>query len=93
MEISRQKNRVKVTVEDKGKGFEISENWLIPTEAGKFGLFNIKERMDWHGGAFEIHSVPYNGTRAVLYVPLKEVAKSDEPIANQQDSLLSSDPK
>ncbi|SHG06105.1 PAS domain S-box-containing protein [Fodinibius roseus] len=72
VKMTREKGRVKVMVEDKGKGFDMKESQSIPTEAGRFGLFNIKERMDWHGGFFDMYSEPGRGTKAVLSVPVKE---------------------
>lgn len=74
--IMREKDHVKITVEDNGKGFDVKEdNAMVPTEQGGFGLFNIQERMDWHGGFFEIDSAPGKGTKATLYAPLKEKSK------------------
>ncbi|SMO82095.1 PAS domain S-box protein [Fodinibius sediminis] len=72
LEITSEKSYLKVTVKDKGRGFDIKENELDPAEGGRFGLFNIKERIDWHGGKFNIYSRPGEGTKAVLYVPLKK---------------------
>lgn len=73
MTMSIEQGFVKVTVEDKGKGFDLKDDRaLTPTKHGGFGLFNIQERMDWHGGSFEIESVPGEGTKATLYAPHKE---------------------
>lgn len=77
--ISAEQGDVKVTVEDKGKGFDLTDDLAHgPTEYGGFGLFNIKERMDWHGGSFEIESELGKGTKATLYAPLKEKEKRSE---------------
>lgn len=76
--ISSDNDQVKIIVEDKGKGFDMKNKKPLPTEEGGFGLFNIQERMDWHGGTFEIHSEPGIGTKAILYAPLKEIEKLDQ---------------
>lgn len=70
--ITRENDRVKVTVEDKGKGFDVNKETMTPTEEGGFGLFNIKERVNWHGGKFEIHSELGKGTTVIIYAPLSE---------------------
>lgn len=70
---------LKITVEDMGKGFDLPEDRILtPTKHGGFGLFNIKERLDWHGGAFKIESAPGEGTKATLYAPLKEKERKPE---------------
>lgn len=74
--MSRSGDQVKVIVEDKGRGFEPEEEESIPVEEG-FGLFNIQERIEWYGGTFEIYSEPGKGTKATLYVPLKDKEKFD----------------
>lgn len=93
MEITREKGYLKVTVKDYGRGFVPKENRLNPTEGGRFGLFNIKERLDWHGGRFEIYSEPGKGTKAVIYAPLKEDVPLDEAAKVENEILISSDQK
>jgi PAS domain S-box-containing protein len=61
--------RVRVEVEDRGKGFDASVFTTDPEAAG-FGLFSTRERMDNLGGSFDIHSAPGEGTRVTLEVPL-----------------------
>jgi len=59
--------RVRVTVEDNGKGFE-----QVPAADGKSkatGLPALKERMELLGGQFLVESQLGQGTRAVLDVP------------------------
>lgn len=68
--LSREENSVRLTVEDNGIGFEVSnlENICIVNQG--FGLFSIKERLRNLGGKLEIESEPGNGVKAVLTVPL-----------------------
>lgn len=93
MKMFRRGNSVRITVEDRGSGFEVNKSWLYPPEYGKFGLFNIKERVDLHGGIFEIKSEPGKGTKAVLEIPLKEKAQVDKEIVQQKDTRLPADGK
>jgi PAS domain S-box-containing protein len=64
-----QPERVRLEVEDRGKGFDLSQ-FSTYSEAPGFGLFSIRERMDNLGGRFDIHSAPGEGTRVTLEVPL-----------------------
>ena len=41
---------------------------------GGFGLFSLRERLDWLGGQIEISSAPGKGTRLTLLAPLAEPA-------------------
>lgn len=75
--ISRHQDKVRVVVEDEGKGFEMKEDQPIPTEEGGFGLFNVRERMEWIGGHFKIKSTPGEGTKAILHAPIKEIERTD----------------
>lgn len=68
--VRRSGDRLVVTVEDDGKGFDASEAGLHQHRDGGFGLFGIRERMGRLGGELRIDSEPGRGTRARLRVPL-----------------------
>ena len=61
---------VRVTVEDRGRGFDPSKQ-VAPTEEGGFGLFSIAERIDLIGGRMEIQSARRKGTKVTLTAPLE----------------------
>jgi signal transduction histidine kinase len=73
--IERPDGMVRVTVEDRGVGFNPSKRSTLPTEEGGYGLFSIAERIDLLGGRMEINSAKRRGTRVTLTAPL-------EPLAN-----------
>lgn len=87
VELKRVNDQVQVSVEDKGSGFIMEENKPQPTKEGGFGLFNIQERMDWHGGDFEINSEPGVGTKATLKAPLKTKAQTDIPVVDNEEEF------
>ncbi len=60
---------VSVVVSDDGKGFrpEILTGHL--EGKGRFGLFSVKERVDFLGGNMDIESEPGQGTRISIHVP------------------------
>ena len=64
-------HRVQVIVEDDGVGFELSGLKSPDKEKGGFGLFNVKERLEYLGGSFDIESKPGQGTRVTMTVPLE----------------------
>jgi PAS domain S-box-containing protein len=67
--INRKEETISVCVEDDGNGFD-PEN--IEANANKgFGLFSIRERLDYLGGGLELFSSPGQGCKAILNVPLK----------------------
>ncbi|MDD2853594.1 MAG: response regulator [Desulfuromonadaceae bacterium] len=70
--ISRADNCIVITVEDNGIGFHpdtIEEN--SAREGGGFGHFNIRRRIIYLGGSFEVDSSPGTGTRVTIRMPLK----------------------
>lgn len=62
------KNKVRVVVEDDGRGFIIKKRRSQPTASG-FGLFSIKERLHSIGGSIQIISEPGKGTTVSLTAP------------------------
>ncbi len=71
-------SEVCVGVEDDGVGFNPSGIVSMPTEAGGFGLFSIRERLEQLGGHLEIKSKPGHGTRVTVMAPLKEGKINEE---------------
>ena len=67
----RNGGKIKIYVEDDGIGFTISKSGFLDLEGKRFGLFNIKERLDQLGGHFIMESTPHHGTRMTLVAPLK----------------------
>lgn len=67
---------IEVIVKDDGVGFEISEIGQFLHENGGFGLFNVRERLNYFGGDIRIESKPENGTMVALTIPAK-VEKND----------------
>ena len=68
--IRRDGDFIRVEVEDDGCGF--SAGPLESSGAGDhFGLFNIRERIQYLGGVMEIRSVPGRGTTVVLLTPYR----------------------
>jgi PAS domain S-box-containing protein len=72
-QVSIQSNGQDLTIEvsDTGQGFNPSarSNSFPGQDAGQFGLFSIRERMEALGGRFAVESAPGCGTRAILVLP------------------------
>jgi signal transduction histidine kinase len=64
----RDGKNIRIHVADDGVGFDSSN---IEKRSG-FGLFSIRERLDFLGGNLEIESKPGQGTRVTLAAPLSE---------------------
>ena len=69
--IDKSDDRVHVIVEDDGAGFELSKLQSPDRKKGGFGLFNVKERLEYLGGSFDIKSKPHQGTHVMMAVPLE----------------------
>ena len=64
--IAAQPKGISITVEDRGDGFDLRN---LERVAPGFGLFNISERLLFHGGRMEVQSSPGKGCRITLTVP------------------------
>jgi len=70
--ISREQGRVRVSVVDDGRGFDV-DSLVSPRGHGAgFGLFSIRERLEHLGGGLEVQSTPGQGTRIMLIGPLED---------------------
>ena len=69
--IRRKGGEIETIVEDDGIGLDLSEIESVMPSRGKFGLFSIRERLNYLGGNINIESEPGHGTRVILTAPLK----------------------
>jgi len=72
IEVVRNGDRVEVMVRDNGKGLgERNE-----TEAARFGLMGMRERVQALGGRFQLDSRPGGGVRVGASIPVQQVART-----------------
>jgi signal transduction histidine kinase len=71
VDISRVEDEILVTVEDDGRGLDISQINQLAVKPKGLGLFSVRERLNHIGGRFEIESEQGKGTKAILTAPLK----------------------
>jgi PAS domain S-box-containing protein len=69
--VSRKNGNINLRVEDDGVGFDPEETGIRTDTLSGFGLFSIRERVNYFGGEFEIDSAPGQGARLSLTVPVK----------------------
>ncbi len=75
--IARGNHAIKITVKDDGRGFDTGIiHGKIKGNKG-FGLFSIKERLDYLNGSIEIRSKIGKGTTVSLQAPLERMKKRD----------------
>jgi len=72
--------QVRVTIEDDGVGFDTSDAGSQKGSTEAFGLFSIRERLNYVGGQLLMDSRPGRGTQATLVAPLrrKRASQNDE---------------
>jgi PAS domain S-box-containing protein len=66
--IGRDNGKVRIKVADDGVGFIPSPQF---NKIGGFGLFSIRERLNYFGGSVNIESKPDQGTHVTLTAPIK----------------------
>jgi two-component system sensor histidine kinase DegS len=57
-------------------GFDFSKIQFSVNNLSGFGLFSMRERMEYFGGNFDVESKPGRGTRITLIMPLKPQEES-----------------
>jgi hypothetical protein len=62
---------LEVIVEDNGVGFAPDKPGGASGKIEGFGLFSIRERLNYCGGRMEIESIPGQVTRVILTIPLQ----------------------
>lgn len=65
-------NSIEITVQDDGAGFDVSRNAFRPGRRGGYGLFSIRERLEYLGGSLSVKSSPGQGTKAALALELNK---------------------
>ncbi len=63
--------QLQIIVEDNGVGFAPDRLTAASGKIEGFGLFSIRERLNYFGGRMEIESAPGEVTRVILTLPLK----------------------
>ena len=79
-----------IIVADKGSGFDPAETDTRKTRDGGLGILNVRRKIEYLGGIFQVDSHPGTGTRAVIRMPLTAV-KSDGDNSGKVKILLVDD--
>lgn len=70
--VSRKNESIQVSIEDGGVGFNTA---VLDTSFDRdigFGLFSIRERIQYFGGKFRLRSNPGEGTQVTITVPIED---------------------
>jgi len=69
--VGRCDDSICITITDDGIGFDVEDVLSAPSRSRGFGLFNIRERLEYIGGGLEIHAQPGQGSRFTLMAHLE----------------------
>jgi PAS domain S-box-containing protein len=69
LSLRRTNNFLEIEVEDQGRGFDPASHSRM-VESGQFGLFSVREGLEYLGGTFHIRSARDAGTKVTLSAPL-----------------------
>jgi signal transduction histidine kinase len=75
--IRKVRDQIQVIVEDDGLGFDPVKVMSMAVKTRTFGLFSIRQRLEYLGGRLDIKSSPGQGTKVTIIAPLKQ-EKTDE---------------
>jgi two-component system sensor histidine kinase UhpB len=73
--VVREPDRLVVTVEDDGHGFNVPE---VRAAGRGLGLFGMRERAAYLGGRVDVQSAPGTGTRVRAEIPLRDPALGED---------------
>lgn len=74
--IIRSRNDIHIKIEDNGTGFNYNQDNMYQKGKKGFGLFNLRERLEYLGGRLEIQNASPRGTLALIYVPIEYKEKT-----------------
>ncbi len=69
VDIRRPDDQIQVIISDAGVGFDPAALRVAGGTAGGFGLFGMRERLEFLGGGLKIESAPGRGSRFTLWLP------------------------
>jgi signal transduction histidine kinase len=70
LSVQESNHSLKVAIKDLGAGFDPDDQYQRLRD-GHFGLFSVRERLDYLGGSLKIRSAKGKGTTVTLAVPCK----------------------
>jgi len=70
VEVKFDEDRIAITINDNGKGFEPPESLGALTPTGKLGLAGMQERVQLLGGRLKLESKPGEGTKIFVEAPV-----------------------
>ena len=73
--VRREPHRIRLRIEDRGRGFSPEALLSSPTEESGFGLRAMRDRVEFVRGHFSIRSAPGQGTVVEAEVPLPDDAE------------------
>lgn len=85
--LKRVGDKLQAIVTDDGVGFDLNKTTSQAGNVQGFGLFSIKERLDYFGGSLEIESALGQGTRVTLLIPV--TTKRSKPLPRSSAVTLS----
>jgi signal transduction histidine kinase len=69
--LDARESSIEITIEDDGDGFDVHELMKHPLEDAKgLGIMGMKERASLLDGKLQIHSMPGEGTKVCMQIPL-----------------------
>ena len=76
-----EEQRLRIIVEDDGVGFDMTAKTGGFRKEGGFGMFGVRERLEYLSGTMDVESTPGKGTRITLSAPLEltEPDREQEP--------------
>jgi len=68
---------VRIVVSDEGAGFDPAAVRAREGTAGSFGLFSVRERLEYLGGHLEVRSAPGRGTSIAVFGPVSGAQRTE----------------
>jgi PAS domain S-box-containing protein len=77
-----------LVIQDEGRGFKPDPGKDHRVGSSGFGLFSIRERLEFMGGRMQIESEPNSGTCVSLWLPLREQTGAEAANNNSASELV-----
>ncbi|MEJ2052718.1 MAG: PAS domain S-box protein [Calditrichaceae bacterium] len=77
---------IEIEIKDDGIGFDTKNLYRAIDQTKGFGLFNLRERLDFFGGSLKLYSNIGKGTRIIITAPLTEKIEKEKLHGDKNNS-------
>jgi len=84
VQIAETSTHIELTIRDDGVGFDLNAVQALAMQGKSFGILGMQERVELHGGNFEVDSQPNQGSSIHVRMPILTNNEPDRPAIDKR---------